>query len=461
MAYSHSVKYFNTFDSTFCSTNSTEDQTVYSDCATLGVSCKVYFNNALTQPVTGYEFIKFGGFVHEMNFETGEINLRTPVQCNIPSMYIYRVSVPEDKTSYVDWTECEGTPGPRQLLYSRMKQVDVQAVQNSVSASSFATISIVGNCSPYPSCDCVYLGVSTTTTTTIPPVNFTLTPGCAGIGIDGTGTILANGFTGGTGVYQSIAIGSSAGNAIAATPISLGGATSYSFTGLYNAVYYVVLRDSSGAFTFKTATVSCTNTTTTTSTTSTTTAAPICTYAGGSAVIAYTSTTTTSTSTTAAPTTTTTSTTSTTTVAPTTTTTTTTLAPGETTTTTSTTSTTSTTTSAGVPVPTVDSCGGTANLAIANSTSATTIGYTTPQWDGMFLTVCTITGSPLGPGSSDSFVGAFDSNYSTEITGATGKSLRIWVGGTIVNTISIIGSPHLQYGDFGYGSSFVILEIID
>jgi hypothetical protein len=327
MAYSHSVKYFNTFDSTFCSTNSAEDQTVYSDCATLGISCKVYFNNALTQPVTGYEFIKFGGFVYEMNFNTGEINLKSPVQCNIPSVYIYRVSVAADKTSYVDWTECEGTPGPRQLLYSRMKQIDVQAVQNSVSASSFATISIVGNCNPYPSCNCVYIGVSTTTTTTIPPVNFTLTPGCAGIGIDGTGTILANAFTGGTGVYQSIAIGSSAGNAIAATPISLSGATSYSFTGLYNAIYYVVLRDSSGVYTFKTAAVSCTNTTTTTSTTSTTTAAPICTYAGGSAVITYTSTTTTSTSTTAAPTTTSTSTstsTTTTTVAPTSTTTTTT-----------------------------------------------------------------------------------------------------------------------------------------
>ena len=70
MAYTHSVKYFNTFDSTFCSTYTAENQTVYSDCQTLSTSCKVYYNSILTQPVTGYSFIKFGGVVHEMNFNT-------------------------------------------------------------------------------------------------------------------------------------------------------------------------------------------------------------------------------------------------------------------------------------------------------------------------------------------------------------------------------------------------------
>jgi len=407
MAYSHSVKYFNTFDSTFCSTNSAEDQTVYSDCATLGISCKVYFNNTLTQPVTGYEFIKFGGFVYEMNFNTGEINLKSPVQCNIPSVYIYRVSVAADKTSYVDWTECEGTPGPRQLLYSRMKQIDVQAVQNSVSASSFATISIVGNCNPYPSCNCVYIGVSTTTTTTIPPVNFTLTPGCAGIGIDGTGTILANAFTGGTGVYQSIAIGSSAGNAIAATPISLSGATSYSFTGLYNAIYYVVLRDSSGVYTFKTAAVSCTNTTTTTSTTSTTTAAPICTYAGGSAVITYTSTTTTSTSTTAAPTTTSTSTSTT------------------STTSTSTTSTSTSTTSAGTAYG-VSTAGGTEYDACAYYDNSQTIYGNNTTW-------LTVTRFYTDSGMTTPFNGS--NSWYNEYNASTSYVIQIDTGGYISNSV--------------------------
>ena len=165
----------------------------------------------------------------------------------------------------------------------------------------------------------------------------------------------------------------------------------------------------------------------------------------------YATTTSTSTSTTAAPTSTTSTSTSTTTTtgAPTT----------STSTSTTSTSTTSTTTSA--PVPTVDSCGGSANLAIANSTSGTYIGYTTPT-DGMNnLAVCTIGGSPLGPSSSDSFVGAFWSSYYTEITNATGKQLRTWVGGTIFSTTSITSSPVTIYGDTGYGGSLVILEIID
>ena len=364
-SYSHSVKYFNTFDSTFCSTNSAENQTVYSDCAALGVSCKVYYNTGLTVPVTGYDFIKFGGVVHEMNFDTGEINPATEVQCTIPDVKIYRISVPAGQTSYIDWTECEGWPGPKQLIYDRMRSIDVSAVQNSVSASSVATITEVGSCNPYPSCQCIYYGSTSTSTTTIPPVNFVLTPYCTGSGINGTGTINVNTFSGGSGVYQSVAIGTTAGQAFSATPISLSGATSYEFTSLSNGTYYVILRDSIGTFKVNSTFVDCLNTTSTTSTTSTsttststtsttstTTAAPICTYNGGSAVITYTTTTTsTSTSTTAAPTSTTTSTSTTTTEAPTTsTTTTTTLAPGETTTTTSTststTSTKSTTTSA-------------------------------------------------------------------------------------------------------------------
>lgn len=302
MAFSHSVKYFNTLDSTFCSTNSTEDQTVYSEYSTLGTGIKVYFDSALIQPVTGYDFIKFGGTIYEMNFDTGEINVEYPVQCPIPNVKIYRISVPEGQTSYVDWTECEGWEGPKQLLYDRMRSIDISAVENSVSASSLASISIVGNCSPYPSCQCVYFGETTTTTTTIPPINFTLTPSCEGVGINGDGKITANSFSGGNGTYQSIGIGNTAANAFNATPILLSGASTYDFTSLTNGVWYVIIRDSSGAYVIKNTTISCTNTTTTTSTTSTTsttTAAIQCDYNGGSAVISYiTTTSTTSTSTT-------------------------------------------------------------------------------------------------------------------------------------------------------------------
>jgi hypothetical protein len=226
-----------------------------------------------------------------------------------------------------------------------MRSIDVSAVENSVSASSVATITEVGSCNPFPSCQCIYYGSTSTSTTTIPPVNFILTPYCTGSGINGTGTINVNTFSGGNGTYQSVGIGSTPGNAFSATPINLSGASSYEFTGLFNGLYYVVLRDSIGDYKINSAFVDCINvtsttsttSTSTTSTTSTTTAAPVCTYNGGSAVITYTTTTTTSTTTTEAPTTTTTTTTSTTT-------TTTTAAPTTTTTTTEAPTTTTTTT---------------------------------------------------------------------------------------------------------------------
>jgi len=251
---------------------------------------------------------------------------------------LYRVSVPDGGYSKVDWIECEGYYGPTQYLQNALRSIDFQAQNNSVSASSAATIAVLGYCND-DCTGCYLIGETTTTSTTIPPVNFTLTPTCEGTGINGTGKITINGFSGGNGTYSSIAIGASAGAALSATPISLGGASTYSFTGVFNGTWFIILRDSSGAYTTKSTSVSCTNTTTTTSTTSTstttsttsttstTTAAINCNFSGGTAVVVYptTSTSTSTTTTTEAPTTTTTTqapTTTTTTEAPTTTTTT-------------------------------------------------------------------------------------------------------------------------------------------
>jgi len=250
---------------------------------------------------------------------------------------LYRVSVPAGSYSKVDWTECDINPGPTQYLYDRFTSIDLQAVNNTVSASSAATIAIIGYCND-DCTGCYLIGETTTTSTTIPPPNFNISTTCEGTGINGTGKITIGSFSGGNGTYYSVGIGTSAGTAFSATPTLLSGATSYNFTNLTNGTYHIILRDSSGANTTKNINVSCTNTTTTTSTTtSTTTAAPICTFNGGSVGIVY-SPTTTSTSTTS--TTTSTSTTSTTTAAPTTTSTTTsttTVAPTTTTTSTSTT----------------------------------------------------------------------------------------------------------------------------
>ena len=230
---------------------------------------------------------------------------------------LYRVAVPAGSYSKVDWIECEGYYGPTQYLQNGLLSIDFQAQNNTVSASAVATVSIIGYCND-DCTGCYLIGVSTTTTTTIPPVNFTLTPSCEGSGTNGTGKIIVNGFSGGNGTYTSVAIGASAGQALSATPILLSGASTYSFTGVFNGTWHIILRDSSGASTTKSTAVNCTNTTTTTSTSTTsttstststtsTTTAPInCTYNGGTAVMVYPTTTTTST--TQPPTTTTTST---------------------------------------------------------------------------------------------------------------------------------------------------------
>ena len=222
---------------------------------------------------------------------------------------LYRVSVPDGAYSKVSWIECGGYYGPTQYLQESLRSIDFQAQNLSVSASAVATISIIGYCND-DCTGCYLIGETTTTSTTIPPVNFTLTPSCEGSGINGTGKIIVNSFSGGNGTYTSVAIGSSAGAALSATPIALSGASTYSFTGVFNGTWHIILRDSSGASTTKTTAVNCTNTTTTTSTsttsttstststTSTTTAAINCNFSGGTAAVVYpTTSTTTSTST--------------------------------------------------------------------------------------------------------------------------------------------------------------------
>ena len=131
------------------------------------------------------------------------------------------------------------------------------------------------------------------------------------------------------------------------------------------------------------------------------------------------------------------------------------------TTTTTTAAATTTTTTAAPSYPTVDACGGSANLAIANNATGISVDYITPTDGTNNLAVCTINGSPLSTGQSDSFIGAFASPIYTELSGASGKQLRTWVAGTAMSTTSITSSPFTVYGDNGYGTSLVVLEIID
>jgi hypothetical protein len=225
---------------------------------------------------------------------------------------------------FVCWTECDGDIGPCQYITNRGGGIDFIARVNTVTKPSDATLITLQSAGSFLGIDCnIYRVVPiaptvSTTTTTVAPISLTLTASCIGTGINGTGRIVANGFTGGTGTYANIRLGNTLSAALGATPIVLGGASSYQWDSLLNQTYYVVLTDSGNNSNYATVSVNCTNTTTTTSTsttststtststTSTTTLAPICTYNGGTAVVVYPSTTTTST--TQPPTTTTTST---------------------------------------------------------------------------------------------------------------------------------------------------------
>jgi hypothetical protein len=139
---------------------------------------------------------------------------------------------------------------------------------------------------------------------------------------------------------------------------------------------------------------------------------------------------------------------------------------GTTTTTTSTTTTsttTTTTTAAPVSAPTVDTCSGQTNLAIFNSATAVSLGYTNPVGPGgNLLTACTLGGSPLATGNSDSWVGVFAPSYSTQLSGANGKQLRTWKNGTLFSTINITSSPITVVGDAAFGGGdLVILEVVN
>jgi hypothetical protein len=212
---------------------------------------------------------------------------------------------------FVCWTQPIGTVGPCQYITNRLGCIDIAARAGSITKPADADIAQGNPLGTYDGINafiftvCPQVPAIPTTTTTVSPITLTLTASCIGSGINGTGRIVANGFSGGTGTYANVKIGNSLSNAAAATPVVLSGATSYTWNNLVNSTWFVILTDNLGNSNYAQVTVNCTNTTTTTSTTTTTTAAPICTFNGGSAVVIYpATTTTTSTSTTSTSTTT-------------------------------------------------------------------------------------------------------------------------------------------------------------
>ena len=202
---------------------------------------------------------------------------------------------------FVCWTEPIGTVGPCQYITNRLGCIRFAARAGSVTTkpadavlTQISSLGVVDGINCFIFTVCPQVSATPTTTTTVAPITLTLTASCIGSGINGTGRIVANAFSGGTGTFANIKIGNSLSNAAAATPVVLSGATSYTWNNLVNSTWFVILTDNAGNTNYAQIVVSCTNTTSTTTTT--TTQAPQCTFNGGTASIIYgTSTTTTTT----------------------------------------------------------------------------------------------------------------------------------------------------------------------
>ena len=187
-------------------------------------------------------------------------------------------------SGYVSWTTPDGnTPNPvyiddtnKSVEFSAREDVAPYTITRPV-GSAIYTLSNLGvingvQCYRY----IVYTTATTTTTTTTtepPEITLSTAGTCVGGALEGSGRIVASGFSGGSGTYSTIRIGTSMENAFDATPINLSGASSYQFDNLNSAVWFVLVTDNAGYQGYARQTINCTNTTTTASPTSTTTAA--------------------------------------------------------------------------------------------------------------------------------------------------------------------------------------------
>jgi hypothetical protein len=183
-------------------------------------------------------------------------------------------------SGYVSWTTPDGNSPNPVYIDDRNKSVEFSARENTITSPVGSVTYTLSNLGIINGFQCyryaVYITATTTTTTTTtepPEITLTTVGSCTGIGIEGTGRIVASGFTGGTGTYSTIRIGTSMENAFDETPINLSGATSYQFDNLNSAIWHVLLTDSAGYQGYARQIINCTNTTTTAGPTSTTTEA--------------------------------------------------------------------------------------------------------------------------------------------------------------------------------------------
>ena len=187
-------------------------------------------------------------------------------------------------SGYVSWTTPDGnTPNPvyiddtnKSVEFSAREDVAPYTITRPV-GSAIYTLTNLGvingfQCYRY----IVYTAATTTTTTTTtepPEITLSTTGTCVGAALEGSGRVVASGFSGGSGTYSTIRIGTSMEAAFDADPIPLSGAPSYTFDNLNSAMWYVLVTDSAGYQGYARRSINCTNTTTAAPTTSTTTEA--------------------------------------------------------------------------------------------------------------------------------------------------------------------------------------------
>jgi hypothetical protein len=187
-------------------------------------------------------------------------------------------------SGYVSWTTPDGnSPNPvyiddtnKSVEFAAREDVAPYTITKPVGSVIYtlSNLGIINGFQCYRYAVYVTATTTTTTTTTEPPeITLTTVGSCTGIGIEGTGRIVASGFSGGTGTYSTIRIGTSMENAFDEPPINLSGAPSYTFDNLNSAMWYVLVTDSAGNQGYARRSINCTNTTTTASPTSTTTEA--------------------------------------------------------------------------------------------------------------------------------------------------------------------------------------------
>ena len=202
-------------------------------------------------------------------------------------------------SGFVSWTTPDGTTPNPVYIDDNNKSVEFSARENTITSPVGSVTYTLSNLGVINGFQCykyvVYTAATTTTTTTTtepPEITLSSTGTCVGGALDGNGRIIANGFSGGSGTYSTIRIGTSMQNAFEATPINLSGATSYQFDNLNSALWYILLTDSLGNEGYHTQNINCTNTTTLAPTTSTTTQASTTTTTSTSTTSTSTSTTT-------------------------------------------------------------------------------------------------------------------------------------------------------------------------